>query len=777
MVVLLPKDGVLSCLSNWRPITLLNVDRKIIAKIFASRLSLAAPDFISECQTGAIRNRDVSATPRYLSDVISHLGITQSPGIMLKMDLRKAYDHVDWHFLLHTLSAFGFGKYFLTWMEILLTQSSTAIKVNGFVTDFFRIGRSLRQGCPLSPLLYTLSTEPLCLALTKAPHISRLFVAQTFVPTVFQHVDDNTLMLSSESSITEVIKIYDAYGSASGAVINIDKSRGQWLGSWSTRGPTTIAGVHISSTPVKILGLFLTNDRPLSDSLNWEPPFLKISATLRAWKRRKLSLFGKIIILNTLAVSKLWHLARVLPVPVDFFDRVKESFLSFLWGSGMHLVSYDTLTRLKICGGFGLVDIALQFSAFRLRETHAYITGSLSCHDLAIHTVLLQEYGGGLLPPPEQFRVPFKKSWPYNTPLRYVELLLSWQTYLQCENVTVTPHTYGLNEPIFGNSAIPLPQSFMPEMRLLASSGFTRLRDLHYEVRPGFLRHSALLDQCHLTFPYEELNPSRIMELYTILQGAIPLRWRTLFRHPVSPSVRHAPLLCLSTATGPSAPLPPSKVRDLYLKLRSRPAERSVGETRWHDFFIAPLPPISYCRLANCLLGASLSTLNYQVIHRAFPLKTQLLHAGLVSDNLCLVCNCAPETVDHLFLLCPKVVSVWQRVFDVLCIVTQCPIFTYNNDRIHHLLIIYHKMSDRYGFPSIMWTSIFVFFSVVKREIWTYRCRISISAQIGSPLSWHPTHFFRGVVTELHSIREVLLKRHQLTGIYPILGSFISLLC
>lgn len=159
------KRGDIKDLRNYRPITMLNSDFKILAKILANRLKLILPNIIQTNQAYAIRGRDITDTISSIRDVVSFMIAEKKRGYVISLDLEKAFDRVEHQFLFGVLKQYGFGENFIKWIKILYKDVRSQIKCNGFVTDTFKLTRSIRQGCPLSALLYSLVAEALGLAL------------------------------------------------------------------------------------------------------------------------------------------------------------------------------------------------------------------------------------------------------------------------------------------------------------------------------------------------------------------------------------------------------------------------------------------------------------------------------------------------------------------------------------------------------------------------------------------------------------------------------------
>jgi hypothetical protein len=132
----------------------------------------------------------------------------------MKLDLKNAFDSIDWDFLKLVLFAVGFGEQFTNWILACVTSANTAVLINGEATSFFNLERGLRQGCPLSPYLFILIMEGLSLLLKKsfADHkISGIKVTKFIKMFHLMFVDDVLLMtnavLSEWTVIQEVLQI------------------------------------------------------------------------------------------------------------------------------------------------------------------------------------------------------------------------------------------------------------------------------------------------------------------------------------------------------------------------------------------------------------------------------------------------------------------------------------------------------------------------------------------------------------------------------------------
>ncbi|XP_019431129.1 PREDICTED: uncharacterized protein LOC109338368 [Lupinus angustifolius] len=174
-VVLIPKFPGALRIEDFRPIALANFQLKIITKVMVDRLALIAPKVISIQQRGFIRDRDIHDCICIASEAINLLDYKSFGGsIAIKLDIRKAFDTVDWCFLLDTLRSFGFNDKFGNWVKIILHNTRLSINVNGHSVGFFQCKRGVRQGDPLSPCSSALLRRGLkrsLLALTNLTHV------------------------------------------------------------------------------------------------------------------------------------------------------------------------------------------------------------------------------------------------------------------------------------------------------------------------------------------------------------------------------------------------------------------------------------------------------------------------------------------------------------------------------------------------------------------------------------------------------------------------------
>ena len=136
------------------------------------------PKIINSDQTGYVKGRFIGENVRLIQDVMFFTEYTKTPGIAIFLDFRKAFDTIEWPYLKAALQMFNFGHDILNWFQIIYSQVSSCVLHNGHASEFFLLERGVRQGCPLSGLLFVIGIELFARALKNDPNIKGINVGQ-----------------------------------------------------------------------------------------------------------------------------------------------------------------------------------------------------------------------------------------------------------------------------------------------------------------------------------------------------------------------------------------------------------------------------------------------------------------------------------------------------------------------------------------------------------------------------------------------------------------------
>ena len=192
---LLPKnDKDLRYLANWRPVSLLTTDYKILTKALAMRLQKVIETLISSDQVGYIKNRYIGENIRIIFDIMKYAEEEDIEAYLAQIDFEKAFDSIEWPFLLKVLEHYNFGENFRRWIKILYTDIQSCVGNNGHYSEFFNLSRSIRQGCPISALLFLLVAEIIAIDIREDHEINGININGTEFK-ISLMADDTTLTL------------------------------------------------------------------------------------------------------------------------------------------------------------------------------------------------------------------------------------------------------------------------------------------------------------------------------------------------------------------------------------------------------------------------------------------------------------------------------------------------------------------------------------------------------------------------------------------------------
>ena len=180
------------------------------------------------------------------------------------LDQMKAFDRVDHEFLMRVLTKFGFGPSFCRWVSIFYSNVFPRIICNGKLSTPVFLERGVRLGCPLSPLLYVLTSEVLANQIRKKnPAIEGFLLPGTggLRFTISQYADDATIFVKNERSLCHLLETVNRYERGSGAKLNTAKSEAMWLGRWRTYGASPFGLQWVNK--LRILGVYFQTDKLL----------------------------------------------------------------------------------------------------------------------------------------------------------------------------------------------------------------------------------------------------------------------------------------------------------------------------------------------------------------------------------------------------------------------------------------------------------------------------------------------------------------------------------
>jgi len=351
-VSLLHKKGDRRNLTNWRPISLLQIDQKLISKALASRLSPILSRFLSPDQTmrkgGWIMDAilDVQAYYDWSSK-------TDDPSGVLFLDFTKAFDRVNHDFMHRVLEHYGFGPNFKRWVRILYQDATSYIKINGFFTEPIPIKRGVRQGDALSPLLFNLCVETLADAI-KSSNAVGVQVPGMPKLQVVQYADDLTLFFSSPQDLETLLETLSLYCSASDSHVNLSKSSGFSHGI----DQTVLQRIPVTWLPnnhcLKYLGAYVGSSVEENVKAKVDSTVKEIEQIATRWSKRSLSLIGRVAVANTFMNPLIAYWSTPAYLDEKSLNRLRTAVFNFVWQGKRDRLKRSLLVNPKTRGGLNL---------------------------------------------------------------------------------------------------------------------------------------------------------------------------------------------------------------------------------------------------------------------------------------------------------------------------------------------------------------------------------------------------------------------------------------
>ena len=352
VVTLIYKKGDPKNLQNWRPISLSNVDYKIISTVVKNRIINYMSDVIGSHQTCNVKGRTIFDNLHYFRDFFD----TAVDGAVLSLDQEAAFDRVNRSFLFQAMKTMNFPEQIISTVQLLYRESHVMVKVGPSLTKCVPVNSGVKPGDPIASALFIISME-ICLLRIKS-RISPL-------SKVTSYADDCNIVVSSPIDFTIVEEEFSSYCSYSGGKLNAAKSTCLLLGKWKLYPP--LVNFPVENNGIKILGLYYGNQQQISR--NWTTLLLSVQRTVsRLESTYQHSGFHlRATLFNVFVLSKLWYALQVLDPPQIFLKEISTLCMNFLWGDGKHWVKRAFVFAPKEHGGLEMLDPTQQIQTFRLR--------------------------------------------------------------------------------------------------------------------------------------------------------------------------------------------------------------------------------------------------------------------------------------------------------------------------------------------------------------------------------------------------------------------------
>lgn len=374
-----------SDIANYRPITALNTDYKLLTKALQAKLADAAPNIINRDQAGFMKGRSIFDQIKTIQLLTEYTELNEDiNGAIIALDQEKAYDKIRHDYLWRTLQRMNLPNNFINTVKSLYTNAQTKVIINGELSSPFTVRRGVRQGDPLSCLLFNLAIEPLA-ARIRQSNIQGINIPKlTERLKVLLFADDTTVFLNKYDSFQELTDTLDEWCKASGAKFNKNKTEIIPIGSRThCQNVRTSRKLNENNDPfpqdirinndgelVRILGAWFGN--PNSEQ-PWTSIIDKTKTQLKRWEHSHPTLEGRRLINQMETGGRTQYLAKAQGMPKSAEKRINKIMSDFIWKSTRAQIAMKQITQPLRNGGRKILDIKQRNMAIAATDLQSYL--------------------------------------------------------------------------------------------------------------------------------------------------------------------------------------------------------------------------------------------------------------------------------------------------------------------------------------------------------------------------------------------------------------------
>ena len=631
---------------NMRPITLLNVDYKIIEKAVANKILPSLDHIIHKDQRGFMRNRRISVNIRKMLDIIHLAEKEDLEAIVLSLDFVKCFDKCSFSILHGSLEFFEFGSIIKQWTKILYKDFSVIVQNNGHFSTSIEIKKGVHQGGCCSSIYFLIIAEILALSLRANNNIDGIMWKE-IKNLLNQFADDMDIFsLCNEKSIVNMYNELETFRKHSGFTVSYDKTTLYRIGSLRFSNAQLYNRDEFiwSNEDITVLGVQVAHENLVEK--NYENIVGKVSNILNSWVNRGLSLIGKIQVVNTLIASLFVYKMMVLPMmPKNIVQNVQNQIRNFIWNGKKSKIALNILQLPKVEGGLNLVDLVKKETA--LKATWPQILYgeeeySTLVYSLMRVSVLGHDIWKCSISPDDVKKLKISSQF-------WRDVLISWSKYNYYHEVRPDNQLLWYNSNIrVGGKPIMWADAYKKGLKYVHQL----FHNLEYK------------DEVQIRNEYG-ISVLR----YNSLKAAIPAQWKLFFT---------------SAPWGSYLPPPPhnyDRATQVYAKGFSRIVYKYISEDAiiLHNKYIKWRKELgeqgfdTFIDYRDAIIDIHKTTnipkyksFQYRLLQRGIVTNVQLEKWKIVETNMCTFCSVHVETINHLFWECQIVQNLWFRVFEYI---------------------------------------------------------------------------------------------------------------
>ncbi|KAJ0700669.1 putative RNA-directed DNA polymerase [Helianthus annuus] len=626
-IALIPKVHDPITLSDFRPISLVGVVNKIISKVLANRMKGVLKCVVSSVQSAFISDRNIIDGPLIINEVVGWAKKSGKNLFVFKADIEKAYDTLNWKFLISVLTHMGFPAKWRNWVMGILFAGRGSILVNGSPTGEFHYKRGLRQGDPLSPFLFIVAMEGLHVMMERAKQCN--IFSGVKLPrngpciTHMLYADDSIFIGEWEgNNVKNLKRILRIFYLISGLKVNPRKSQifGVGINEEEVQNMASIFNCKVGKFPFVYLGLKV--GASMNRIANWREVIDMFNKRLTSWKAKTLSFAGRVVLIKAVLGCVPNYYLSLYKCPEGVIRILEGIRRKFLWGgcsanNKLRWVKWEKVVAAEDFGGLGI--------------------GNIKDTNLA----LLSKWWWRLKMEPENLWVRIVKS-------------------LHTNNRKAQPFPFKKSLPGVWKSIGDIDKDFMKSNINITTNIRSRVgigdKTLFWiDIWAGDV---PLKDQFPLLFQLSTKKMATVMECYSIVNGGKLWNW-SWGRAPASIEEKQE-MVSLNNQLQNQVM---SQTGDVWYWKNFENQEfsvKNVKQTLGQNLDLN-VPPSMFCW--NNWVTSKCTTFVWRAVDEKIPTLLALRNRGMNFPNVtCKTCGAGDESAHHILIECNFAKRVWEMI-------------------------------------------------------------------------------------------------------------------
>ena len=393
LITLIPKEGPLDEMKNYRPINLINVDLKIYTKILCIRLKPVLNELLHDTQFSQ-PGKNIGQLVNLIRDLRDDMAASSEDSFLLKIDFMKAFDNVDHNYIVKVLSRMNFPSKFIDAFRSLYKNASSKLLINGLLSKRIQIKSGIRQGDPLSKDVFTLSLNPLIEVLNDNQEVVKYDTVsrQRFLTLAF--VDDVNAITRQLRSVSRILELIEVFGNISGFQINLLKTEGYFCNQEKYLDTSRFPTIKWVGN-MKMLGVCFGSDS--WEQEQWENKFIEFKREV-AFLKSKCPTFDARAMLSKFKLCSMFsYIAQVFPVPERLREKISDQMVKFMVPHGKTILTDVDFSLPRRYGGYGVSNVLLHLDLCFIKPIIQYINEKVNNVSLSSNQSFVEYNIGHLL--------------------------------------------------------------------------------------------------------------------------------------------------------------------------------------------------------------------------------------------------------------------------------------------------------------------------------------------------------------------------------------------